>query len=48
MQNDVIHDTKNAQKVEWNIANDHLKLLNNIKEIKQNEREAWMDTNGQD
>ena len=27
-------------------CNNHLKPLNNMKEIQQNEREAWMDTNG--
>ena len=29
-------------------CNNHLKLLNIIKEIQQKERGAWMDTNGQD
>ena len=27
-------------------CNNHLKLLNNIKEVQQKEREAWMETNG--
>ena len=40
------HDTQNVQKVEQ--CSNHLKLLNNIKEIQRKEREAWMDTNGQD
>ena len=30
------------------LCTNHLKLLSNIKEIQQHEREAWMDTNGQD
>ena len=29
-------------------CNNHLKLLKNVKEIQQKEREAWMDTTGQD
>ena len=29
-------------------CNTHLKLLNNITEILQNEKEAWMDINVQD
>ena len=29
-------------------CNNRLKLLNNIKELQQKEREAWMDANGQD
>ena len=29
-------------------CNNHFKLLNNIKEIHKKEKEAWMDTNGQD
>ena len=29
-------------------CNNCLKLLNNIKKLQQEERESWMDTNGQD
>ena len=43
------HVTQNAQKVDRNSAiTTYLKLLNNIKEIQQKKRKAWMDTNGQD
>ena len=31
-----------------NHCNNHLKLLNSIKEMLQREREAWMNINGQD
>ena len=45
----LFHDTQNAQNVESNIAITTWNcMLNNTKEIQQKEREAWMDTNGQD
>ena len=43
MQNDV-----KCPKSIMKHCNNHLKLLDNTKEIQQKEREAWMDTNGQD
>ena len=47
-QNDVISRHPKSLKSRMKHCNNHLKLLTNIKEIQQKEKEAWMDTNGQD
>ena len=36
----ISHDTQNAQRSRTKHCNNHLKLLNNIKEIQQKEQEA--------
>ena len=50
MQNDVISLLPKCPKSRMKHCNNHLKPLNNVKEIlvQQKEREEWMDTNGQD
>ena len=43
------HDNQNTQNVEsMKHCNNHLQLLNDIKEIQKKEREAWKNTNRQD